>query len=154
MALDAQEERIAGGDVSGRIHLWNGFGAALAAAAGASSGGANDQPGQLRQSGKKRDIRDANLAKETLHWHAAAVTSLAFSTDGTYLLSGGREAVLVRLLYRVIRYANQNQQTTGTGCEGICSCSCDHEVCVAACVPSWQNLNDAVPTLIRSAGRR
>lgn len=94
VALDAQEERIAAGDVGGRIHLWNAFGPALAAAAGASTGSAADQPGQ---SGKKRDLRDANLAKETLHWHAAGVSSLAFSADGTYLLSGGREAVLVRL---------------------------------------------------------
>eukprot|EP01052_Picozoa_sp_SAG31_P044959 SAG31_NODE_8030_length_1537_cov_1.116134_2_plen_150_part_01 len=30
-----------------------------------------------------------------LHWHAHAVTSLAFSVDGTYLISGGHEAVLV-----------------------------------------------------------
>ncbi|CAL5220765.1 g2829 [Coccomyxa viridis] len=95
VALDAREERIAAGDVSGRIHIWNGFGSAVAAAAGASSGGASDQPGQPGQAGRKRDVRDANLAKETLHWHAAAVSSLAFSTDGTYLLSGGREAVLV-----------------------------------------------------------
>ncbi len=98
VALDAREERIAAGDVSGRIHIWNGFGPAVAATAGASSGSANDQPGQPGQAGKKRDIRDANLAKETLHWHAAAVSSMAFSTDGTYLLSGGREAVLVCFL--------------------------------------------------------
>lgn len=45
----------------------------------------------------RRDIRDADLAKETLHWHAGPVNSLAFSPDGTYLLSGGREAVLVSL---------------------------------------------------------
>jgi NET1-associated nuclear protein 1 (U3 small nucleolar RNA-associated protein 17) len=30
-----------------------------------------------------------------LHWHASAVTSLAFSIDGTNMLSGGHEAVLV-----------------------------------------------------------
>lgn len=30
-----------------------------------------------------------------LHWHAHAVGDLSFSTDGTYLLSGGEEAVLV-----------------------------------------------------------
>ena len=31
----------------------------------------------------------------TLHWHAHAVSSLAFTPNGAYLLSGGREAVLV-----------------------------------------------------------
>lgn len=31
----------------------------------------------------------------TLHWHAHAVSSLAFTTNGAYLLSGGEEAVLI-----------------------------------------------------------
>ncbi|KAF9583045.1 hypothetical protein BGW38_010365 [Lunasporangiospora selenospora] len=31
----------------------------------------------------------------TMHWHAHAVSSLAFTSDGTYLLSGGEESVLV-----------------------------------------------------------
>jgi NET1-associated nuclear protein 1 (U3 small nucleolar RNA-associated protein 17) len=31
----------------------------------------------------------------TLHWHAHAVSSLAFTPNGAYLLSGGEEAVLV-----------------------------------------------------------
>eukprot|EP00510_Aplanochytrium_minuta_P006025 CAMPEP_0184007832 /NCGR_PEP_ID=MMETSP0954-20121128/1588_1 /TAXON_ID=627963 /ORGANISM="Aplanochytrium sp, Strain PBS07" /LENGTH=762 /DNA_ID=CAMNT_0026286777 /DNA_START=91 /DNA_END=2376 /DNA_ORIENTATION=- len=31
----------------------------------------------------------------TLHWHAHAVSALTFTVDGTYLLSGGEEAVLV-----------------------------------------------------------
>ena len=30
-----------------------------------------------------------------MHWHAHAVNALAFNSDGTYLLSGGDEAVLV-----------------------------------------------------------
>lgn len=92
VAIDAREERIAAGDISGRIHMWNAFGPAVAAAAGANSGSVNNHPGQA---GRKKDIRDADLAKETLHWHAAAVNCLTFSADGTYLLSGGREAVLV-----------------------------------------------------------
>ena len=31
----------------------------------------------------------------TLHWHAHAVSSVAFTSNGAYLLSGGEEAVLV-----------------------------------------------------------
>ena len=97
MAIDAKEGRIAAGDVTGRIHMWNAFGPAVAAAAGHAPGSASDNSGQPGQAAKKRDIRDANLAKETLHWHAGPVNSLVFSPDGTYLLSGGREAVLVSL---------------------------------------------------------
>ena len=100
VAIDAREERIAAGDISGRIHMWNAFGPAVAAAAGANSGSVNDQSGQA---GRKKDVRDANLPKETLHWHAAAVSSLTFSADGTYLLSGGREAVLVSSLHEALQ---------------------------------------------------
>jgi NET1-associated nuclear protein 1 (U3 small nucleolar RNA-associated protein 17) len=31
----------------------------------------------------------------SLHWHSHAVGSLKFSSDGDYLISGGKEAVLV-----------------------------------------------------------
>lgn len=31
----------------------------------------------------------------TYHWHAHAVSSVIFNSDGTYMLSGGLEAVLV-----------------------------------------------------------
>ena len=35
------------------------------------------------------------VQKTSLHWHAHAVTCMAFTKDGNYLLSGGEEAVLV-----------------------------------------------------------
>jgi NET1-associated nuclear protein 1 (U3 small nucleolar RNA-associated protein 17) len=31
----------------------------------------------------------------TYHWHSHAVASVVFNSDGTYMLSGGEEAVLV-----------------------------------------------------------
>ena len=37
----------------------------------------------------------ASVAVTTVHWHAHPVGSLCFSSDGTLLLSGGEEAVLV-----------------------------------------------------------
>ncbi|KAG2155572.1 WD40-repeat-containing domain protein [Suillus clintonianus] len=41
----------------------------------------------------------ANVEKRSqtsmLHWHAHAISSIAFTTNGAYLLSGGEEAVLV-----------------------------------------------------------
>ena len=39
-----------------------------------------------------------NLVCSTMHWHAHAVGALCFSPDGNFLLSGGQEAVLVRLV--------------------------------------------------------
>ncbi|GAA5880376.1 hypothetical protein JCM3774_006741 [Rhodotorula dairenensis] len=38
---------------------------------------------------------DDEPTTSVLHWHAHAVSSLAFTPNGAYLLSGGREAVLV-----------------------------------------------------------
>jgi len=38
----------------------------------------------------------ATVPHSTMHWHAHAVRALAFTPDGTGLLSGGEEAVLVR----------------------------------------------------------
>ncbi|CAF1251334.1 unnamed protein product [Rotaria sordida] len=35
-----------------------------------------------------------------LHWHSLPVLCLSFSTDGSYLLSGGHECVLVKWLFR------------------------------------------------------
>ncbi|KAJ3775149.1 WD40 repeat-like protein [Lentinula raphanica] len=44
-------------------------------------------------------VKVAGLEKKTqttsLHWHAHAVSSLAFTSNGAYLLSGGEESVLV-----------------------------------------------------------
>ncbi|XP_064402757.1 WD repeat-containing protein 75-like isoform X3 [Halichondria panicea] len=39
--------------------------------------------------------RGTEVVKTTLHWHAHAVGDLCFTTDGTYLVSGGEEGVLV-----------------------------------------------------------
>src|SRR5260221_7438285 len=43
------------------------------------------------------NVRDVEKRTQTrpLHWHAHAVSSIAFSRNGAYLLSGGEEAVLV-----------------------------------------------------------
>ncbi|KAJ3048263.1 hypothetical protein HK097_010731, partial [Rhizophlyctis rosea] len=36
-----------------------------------------------------------NPVKSSVHWHANQVNALAFTSDGTYMLSGGEESVLV-----------------------------------------------------------
>ncbi len=45
-----------------------------------------------------------NYLKETtisyLHWHSLPVLCLSFSFDGSYLLSGGYECVLVKWIYK------------------------------------------------------
>ena len=75
VTVDADEDKCAAGDATGRLLIWHGFGAAVARS------GAGDDPGQLPCT--------------TVHWHAHPVGALAFSPDGNYLLSGGVESVLV-----------------------------------------------------------
>ena len=61
-----------------------------------------DEVGQIRLWYCLNDLSAASDAAEerkaqttTMHWHAHAVSSLAFSKNGSYLLSGGEESVLV-----------------------------------------------------------
>lgn len=44
---------------------------------------------------KKRKSKNTRYVRRALRWHADAVLTLAFSLDDNYLLSGGRERVLV-----------------------------------------------------------
>ena len=62
---------VATGDCEGRIILWYNL-------VGAAPAGERTSP-----------------SRTSLHWHAHAVSTLAFTGDGNYLLSGGEEAVLV-----------------------------------------------------------
>ncbi|KZT75043.1 hypothetical protein DAEQUDRAFT_753684 [Daedalea quercina L-15889] len=73
LAFHPSEEYFATGDVTGCIRLWYCLDAGLAKASGVQ--------------------RTAQTT--TMHWHAHAVSSIAFTTNGAYLLSGGEEAVLV-----------------------------------------------------------
>lgn len=66
MLCHPEHDTIATGDVKGRIRLW-------------------------------RNVMSGERLKYDLyHWHHTPVTSLAFSTSGTMLYSGGSEAVLVK----------------------------------------------------------
>jgi NET1-associated nuclear protein 1 (U3 small nucleolar RNA-associated protein 17) len=44
---------------------------------------------------KEESSGSSNPLKTVFHWHAHRVTCLAFSQDGSYMISGGEEAVLV-----------------------------------------------------------
>ncbi|TFK77382.1 WD40 repeat-like protein [Pluteus cervinus] len=74
LAFHPVDEYFATGDAKGCIRLWYCL---------------NDQlPAKARGVEKKAPTT-------TLHWHAHAVSSIAFTSNGAYLLSGGEEAVLV-----------------------------------------------------------
>ncbi|CAF3504696.1 unnamed protein product [Rotaria sp. Silwood1] len=70
--IHPNEESIALGTQSGRIALWYNF---------------------INSTNKEPTV-------SYLHWHSLPVLCLAFSVDGSYLLSGGHECVLVKWLYR------------------------------------------------------
>lgn len=78
LAFHPTQEYFATGDHKGRIRLWYCLDSSLIAL---GKGSAKDE--------------DKRAQTTTLHWHAHAVSSLAFSSNGAYLLSGGEEAVLV-----------------------------------------------------------
>jgi NET1-associated nuclear protein 1 (U3 small nucleolar RNA-associated protein 17) len=68
------EDYFATGDVKGNVRLWYCLNENL--------------PVDVRGVEKKAQTT-------TLHWHAHAVSSIAFTPNGAYLLSGGEESVLV-----------------------------------------------------------
>ncbi|KAH9944212.1 WD40 repeat-like protein [Epithele typhae] len=74
LAFHPSEEYFATGDASGCIRLWYCL----------------NESATIKTSGVGKTAQTT-----TLHWHAHAVSSLAFTANGAYLLSGGEEAVLV-----------------------------------------------------------
>ena len=45
-------------------------------------------------------LNDSKPTKTVLHWHALPVLSLCFTEEGSFLLSGGHECVLVKWIYK------------------------------------------------------
>lgn len=83
-----QEEWFATGDARGIIRLWHGLGAAFRQLDTANQ---QQQPGIPGQ-----DNSEKRLPTTMLHWHAHAVSGLAFSSAGAQILSVGEESVLVQ----------------------------------------------------------
>lgn len=73
LAVHPHEEYFATGDVKGVVRLWYCL-----------------NPNLVKVVGVEKKSQTS-----AFHWHAHAVSSVAFSTNGAYLLSGGEEAVLV-----------------------------------------------------------
>ncbi len=74
LAFHPAEEYFATGDASGCIRLWYCL----------------NESATVKTPGVEKTAQTT-----TLHWHAHAVSSLMFTANGAYLLSGGEEAVLV-----------------------------------------------------------
>ncbi|KAL1528976.1 hypothetical protein AB1Y20_010297 [Prymnesium parvum] len=86
VCVSPAEMSVATGDDIGRIHLWpvHSLFSDEAKAKGKGKGGklkGGEEGGEARA--------------RQLHWHAQRVSALAFSADGAYLYSAGREGVLV-----------------------------------------------------------
>ncbi|KAG5189285.1 hypothetical protein JKP88DRAFT_353167 [Tribonema minus] len=75
---------VATGHKDGSMTVWRGLGTAAEEAILSGAG----EGGRGRAGGRPKST--------TLHWHAHAVSCLAFSPDGGYLYSGGEEGVLVQ----------------------------------------------------------
>ena len=100
LAFDVNDGSVAAGDATGRILLWHGFANAISANATRTETGVDLEPdgdaGADASAGANRRRADGDaLPCTTFHWHAQRVGCLQFTRDGAYLLSGGKEAVLV-----------------------------------------------------------
>lgn len=86
------ERIVAGGDVTGRILIWRGFGKKVFSHGKKSFNRKNVKDEEERPGVRGDDDADSC---STWHWHPTEVKFLSFSSDGAYLYSGGKEGVLV-----------------------------------------------------------
>ena len=102
LAFSHDNNIVAAGDITGRIILWDGLSASQPVPESVST--RDDvvdhvvRVVQERRSAACEQIsmkRQKSLLCSTLHWHAQPVRCLCFTADGSYLLSGGMESVLV-----------------------------------------------------------
>lgn len=85
------ESYFATGDTRGTIRLWY-----ILNEESLNSIRAAQEKRKENNKGSRKNVDVVpNGALAVLHWHAHAVSSLAFTPNGAYLLSGGEEAVLV-----------------------------------------------------------
>lgn len=108
VALHPRMNVVATGDAEGQITLWHNL-----------LGAAPPADATQRLSSSKA------IATTTHHWHAHAATSIAFSPDGSIMLSGGREAVLV--LWQIASGARQYLPRMGAPLRAL-ACSPDARV--------------------------
>ncbi|KAG0623323.1 hypothetical protein M758_3G165500 [Ceratodon purpureus] len=102
LAFDSSETRVAAGDHTGRILVWENVGDRTFSSIdndGKVRVGKFTPPPKIVMRGRVRGGgvrgKDDAASCTTYHWHAREVKSLTFTMDGVYLLSGGLEGVLV-----------------------------------------------------------
>lgn len=135
VSISPDGSRLAAGDVTGRIVVWHDVASAV-----------TSKQESISNRHKKRDAMfndprtidgddntnndDDNLLLDfdeppsaTVHWHAHAVGCLSFSIDGIFLLSGGKESVLV--IWDVISGRRVYLPRLGGHLIGLCPCPGD-----------------------------
>lgn len=92
LAFHPNERMVAGGDVTGRILIWRGFGKRKF-----SENSRATSKGRITNEEERPGVRGDDDADScsTWHWHPSEIKFLFFSSDGAYLYSGGNEGVLV-----------------------------------------------------------
>jgi NET1-associated nuclear protein 1 (U3 small nucleolar RNA-associated protein 17) len=85
LAFHPHDGTFATGDVAGKIRIWYCLNTDASGVSGASAFSAAAQVTGVEK----------HATSTLLHWHAHAVSGLAYAPNGAYLLSGGEEAVLV-----------------------------------------------------------
>ena len=100
LTFDSSETRVAAGDRTGRILVWENVGErTFTTVDNAGEVGLekfipkNDEEYIPRGAGVRG--KDDASSCTTYHWHSNQVKALTFTVDGVYLLSGGLEGVLV-----------------------------------------------------------
>jgi NET1-associated nuclear protein 1 (U3 small nucleolar RNA-associated protein 17) len=93
LALHPNEDCIATGAINGKIILWYNYLACLK----------DKNKLEETQSYGDKNQKKAPFTKHTmsiLHWHSLPVITLRFTPEGSFLLSGGHECVLVKWFYK------------------------------------------------------
>lgn len=106
LAFHPSERLVAGGDVTGRILLWKGFGRRKFADTGHKFSKYMSEDDEEKPGVRGDD--DAELSS-TWHWHPAEVKFLSFSSDGAYLYSG-RYTHMIKFLFSTFLW-NQRLNT-------------------------------------------
>ena len=94
--MHPNEDCIATGTASGKILLWYNYLASL-------SHNQIDEDDQMNGLSTNEAVKTQNKIKPTktvLHWHSLPVLSLCFTVEGSFLLSGGHECVLVKWMFK------------------------------------------------------
>lgn len=94
LSMHPNEDCIATGAINGKIILWYNY---LACIKNTNKNNANAQSTLNGGFGKNATIKPT---RSILHWHSLPVLSLQFTPEGSHLLSGGYECVLVKWFYK------------------------------------------------------